>query len=202
MNNLILKRIFGDLLIACFGLIMSLLAKYSVHIGMFTASQANNFGHFCIFVFTLFAIFYFFHYSLEFINRTIKKETFTYGKYLYANVYILILIQTTFALNYMSLSMFENESFKGVVQTTDCLQKFGEFFYFSAITFATIGYGDIVPNSLTAKMLVTIETITSVVFIVFIISNYSNIRASFSSGDPGIGHIEDIDKKGEKDKKV
>ena len=46
-----------------------------------------------------------------------------------------------------------------------------DFFYFSVVTFATIGYGDIVPIAAEAKLLVLFEIASSFIMITFVIAN-------------------------------
>ncbi|MES2763673.1 MAG: potassium channel family protein, partial [Bacteroidota bacterium] len=107
--------------------------------------------------------------------------------------YILLLLQLTFALNYLTLSKISNDAFKGIDPSEDIISLFGNCFYFSTITFATIGYGDITPNCLSAKMLVTLETLASMIFIIFIFANFSNFKSDFTQNSPGIGHLEEMD---------
>ena len=43
----------------------------------------------------------------------------------------------------------------------DCAQRFLDCFFFSVQTFATIGYGKLVPNALSTNILVTIEALVT-----------------------------------------
>lgn len=142
---------------------------------------------------TLFQIFFFFIYSLEFINRTVQNTSFSFNKYILSCLYILLLIQITFALNYLTLYKITIDAFKGIEPSENIFYLFANCIYFSAITFATIGYGDITPLCLSAKMLVTLETFTSMLFVIFIFANFSNFKSNFSDNKPGIRHLEEMD---------
>ena len=56
-----------------------------------------------------------------------------------------------------------------------------EFFYFSVVTFAAIGYGDIVPLTYPARILVIMEIAQSFVLIVFGLSNINNIHTKIKT---------------------
>lgn len=57
-------------------------------------------------------------------------------------------------------------------------------FYFSCVTFATVGYGDILPQSMAAKSCVILEMATAFFLVVFLISNVGTImKASKSNGN-------------------
>ena len=51
-----------------------------------------------------------------------------------------------------------------------------DLFYFSLVTFASIGYGDIFPTTTLAKILVMMEVGQSFVLVVFGLSNINNIQ--------------------------
>ena len=51
-----------------------------------------------------------------------------------------------------------------------------DFIYFSITTFATVGYGDIIPVSSIAKILVTLEIFLSFLIIVFALANINKIH--------------------------
>jgi hypothetical protein len=47
---------------------------------------------------------------------------------------------------------------------------FPDFFYFSAITQATVGYGDILPNSTPVRIVVTLQTIFSLTLVIVLVN--------------------------------
>ena len=91
---------------------------------------------------------------------------------------ILILIILSFSLDYYCLTDCNSLSFSGISDGLSILERFSELMYFSIVTFATIGFGDIVPSTLGAKFLVVLEIGTSFIMVVFIISNFHNMHYS------------------------
>lgn len=51
-----------------------------------------------------------------------------------------------------------------------------DFLYFSLVTFATVGYGDIYAKTTTARMLVSIEILESLLTLVIFVSNFDKIK--------------------------
>ncbi len=88
---------------------------------------------------------------------------------------IIGLLVVSFASDYFCLNTCLPEAFKETSGVLTLPETAFNFLYFSLVTFATIGYGDIVPMILKAKLLVMFEIITSFVMIVFVISNFDKI---------------------------
>ncbi len=86
-------------------------------------------------------------------------------------------IVISFALDFACLAHAAPASFSGTQTTAAFWQQMFDFFYFSIVTFATIGYGDIVATTMAARALVILEIITSFIMIVFILSNFDRIKA-------------------------
>ena len=74
---------------------------------------------------------------------------------------IIVIIIISFALDYTCLSYCSTESFRGVDADLSFISRLFEFTYFSVVTFATIGYGDIIPATISSKFLVLLEIIFS-----------------------------------------
>lgn len=69
-----------------------------------------------------------------------------------------------FAIGYLFLSMWSNQAFNvGKLSFFDSI-------YFSVVTITTVGYGDIVPLSKLARLLVMAEIMTGLTYVVFIFS--------------------------------
>ncbi len=83
----------------------------------------------------------------------------------------------SFALDFVCLAHAAPGAFSGVTAPAWSMQAIFEFLYFSIVTFATIGYGDIVALTPAARILVILEIMTSFVMIVFILSNFDRIRS-------------------------
>jgi voltage-gated potassium channel len=58
----------------------------------------------------------------------------------------------------------------GIKPNTIANWSFSDFLYFSTITQATVGYGDMLPNSTMIRMIVTIQTLLGVLLSVILIA--------------------------------
>jgi hypothetical protein len=61
-------------------------------------------------------------------------------------------------------------------------------FYFSVVTMATVGFGDIVPSGTVSRLLVTIEIAVGVFFLTTIVSTI----ASWANSSPGLPTLDDL----------
>ncbi|MBI6116955.1 ion channel [Salegentibacter maritimus] len=90
---------------------------------------------------------------------------------------IISLIVLSFASDYYALYVNEAANFKtNLIVVKPSIFLFFEFFYYSLISFATVGYGDFVPISLSAKFLVALETILYFFVLVFGTANINRIN--------------------------
>lgn len=91
---------------------------------------------------------------------------------------LLIMISLlSFATDYTCLYQFDPQAFEGVPTYSDSyIYNLYHFFYFSVITFSTVGYGDIVPSSDIARFVVMLETFLSFFIIVFALTNIKKIH--------------------------
>ena len=89
----------------------------------------------------------------------------------------------SYAADFTCLVAANPSSFKGFkpFESFNYFEYLFETFYFSVVTFATIGYGDIVPVTSPAKILVLMEIGQSFVVVVFGFSNLKNIQNSNKS---------------------
>jgi hypothetical protein len=67
---------------------------------------------------------------------------------------------------------------------SDTLQNFGDSIYFSLVTFATVGYGDIYPKSEFARFLVSSEILTSMASLVLLVLAFSLTDRTDQNGTP------------------
>jgi len=90
---------------------------------------------------------------------------------------IIIVTVLSFTVDYSCLYEYQQSSFSGVQDYSNSyLIKVSEFFYFSVTTFATVGFGDIVPVSGIARILVLLEISLSFLIIVFGLANINKIH--------------------------
>jgi hypothetical protein len=71
-----------------------------------------------------------------------------------------------FAVAYLFISQLDKKSFN-----INCSLDYSTSVYFTVVTAATVGYGDIYPVSVTARWFVSAEIIISFLYIIFIFSN-------------------------------
>lgn len=90
---------------------------------------------------------------------------------------LITLIVLSFATDYLSIYLFDSESFNiGQTELDSIMTLFFEFLYFSLITFSSVGYGDVVPLSLEGKFLAMLEIVLRFFVLVFGIANINRIH--------------------------
>lgn len=93
--------------------------------------------------------------------------------------FLIGLIIISFMIDYASLYLNSADSFKisnqGIIATGAVLY---EFLYFSTITFSSVGYGDTVPVSVAAKLIVMLQVAVRFFVLVFGIANINQIKVN------------------------
>lgn len=87
-----------------------------------------------------------------------------------------------FAINYFYLSVNDPNAFVGHLGGTALSRLIG-CLYYSVITFSTIGYGDIVPLSNMARIIVVGEVLYSVFILVLVISSFSSLKDAIGKNE-------------------
>lgn len=83
----------------------------------------------------------------------------------------------SFATDFTCLYQFDSNAFEGVTtQSRTYIDHLFHFFYFSVITFSTVGYGDIVPVSMIARILSVMEIFLSFFIVVFALANIKKVH--------------------------
>ena len=113
------------------------------------------------------------------LNYVFRSERLTTDS-LFAPVVAYVLIALLFARVYVLLIAFHPSSFSLPVAAAergpDLLQ--ADMLYFSLITLATVGYGDILPASATARMLAVIEATTGQFYVAVIVAAFVGMYAA------------------------
>lgn len=90
---------------------------------------------------------------------------------------LISLIIVSFATDFTALHYFSSQNFKTAIPIGSTgIIIFFEYFYFSTITFSSVGYGDIVPISILSKILIILEVALRFFVLVFGIANINQIR--------------------------
>jgi hypothetical protein len=90
---------------------------------------------------------------------------------------LIVLIVLSFSADYQALYVLSSENFKSSTSLNNSfLLQFFEFIYFSLITFSSVGFGDIVPLTISGKILVMMEVFLSFLVLVFGIANINRIH--------------------------
>ncbi len=139
--------------------------------------HALNWFPYLVVFFAIIKALYFTFFTFKKLNRTIEEcHSFTQLLWIFGTLVFLVIF--SFAADYACLSFANAGSFKeySLANSAGQLEKLFEYFYFSIVTFASVGYGDIVPMTIFSKLLVIIEIVQSFVLIVFGLSNINNIH--------------------------
>jgi hypothetical protein len=122
--------------------------------------------------------------SVYFAMHSIRKiedaseHNITYNKFIEVILVNISVIVLSFAVDFTCLFLISKWSFAGMVNQTTIFNLFFDFIYFSALTFATVGFGDIIPISSCAKILVLMEVLLSFFTIIIVISNFAHVKES------------------------
>ncbi|MEO5675621.1 MAG: potassium channel family protein [Chitinophagales bacterium] len=112
-----------------------------------------------------------FYDGVYYLAKVIDK-TVTLWNVGLSGVYVIFFFAMKYCILYFKLGhdhfYFANDPSPDVI----------DFFYFTIITIATVGFGDITPLSTLAKLTVCLEVITGISFLIFIISDMDSIASS------------------------
>ena len=89
---------------------------------------------------------------------------------------LILLTIFSFATDFTCIYHADKNSFVGFNPSYSYILSIGDSLYFSAITFATVGYGDISPVSGPAKFIVMLEIALSFLILFFALTNVSKIH--------------------------
>lgn len=106
--------------------------------------------------------------------RLVRGIQQTYNSFLSLMSINILLILISFAIDFYTLYQIYPDSFSGILASSS-EDTFIEFLYFSLVTFTTTGFGDIVPQTNEARILISMEIILAFISIIFIISNFGSL---------------------------
>ena len=100
--------------------------------------------------------------------------------FMFINVLIMMF---SFSFDYYSLYILDNNTFVGISKHHPFYYQFFEFIFFSFFNFSNFGYGQIYPNSIIAKIAVSIEIIVPFVAFAFMLCDFVSLKESLKSGN-------------------
>lgn len=96
------------------------------------------------------------------------------------------LVVLSFATDYAAMYLVDAASFKtNLTNGSPRGIVFFEFLYFSFVSFSSVGFGDIVPTTYSAKSLVMLEVTLSFIVLFFGIANVNNIHVQKEDNNNG-----------------
>jgi hypothetical protein len=101
-----------------------------------------------------------------------------YHRFLTLMAYNMTEVTLSFAIDFFCLQHLDSASFSGLnVELGNALLLF-DCFYFSVLNFSFFGYGDIIPATVPAKMVMLMEVITAFTTVIFLISDFVSMKES------------------------
>lgn len=106
--------------------------------------------------------------------KSMKKEDNGYSRIIIASILILLMLIINLYLIVCLINGLEKEAFLNVNTNFD-------LFYYTVITFTTIGYGDIIPTTVLAKIASMLISVTSVVCLSVFLSSVLSYKDELSN---------------------
>ncbi|MCS6823341.1 MAG: hypothetical protein NZ529_03535 [Cytophagaceae bacterium] len=92
----------------------------------------------------------------------------------------VVLVVTSFSIDYFCIYKWNPDTFTGLEDTTNDLQRYFKLFYLSLLMFTNMGVANVIPVAIASEALVMFEAIVSFVTLIFILSDYVTLRESLS----------------------
>lgn len=101
-----------------------------------------------------------------------------YHRFLLFIVVNISMVVVSFAVDFFCILQVNDKSFVGFVPQATLAEMAFDCFYFSALNFSVFGFGEILPRTIPAKMLVLMEVVISFLTIIFILSDFISLKES------------------------
>jgi hypothetical protein len=122
---------------------------------------------------------YFIEHSFRKIEEASIKDI-SYNRFIAIILTNVLLIVISFAVDFACLEQIQSNSFEGLNGSAASWDHAFEFLYFSALSFTTVAYGDIVPITKAARCLALLEVGVAYLTTIIVISNFVQIKDSLS----------------------
>lgn len=94
-----------------------------------------------------------------------------------------LLLVLSYGVDYLTLYEINPLSFSGITTHNQLIPHITAFIYYSISVFSTAGFGDILPKTVAAQILVSSEMMLSWFLTILVIANFATIRATFKNID-------------------
>lgn len=101
-----------------------------------------------------------------------------YHRFLVLMAYNMAEVTFSYALDFYCLFRISGSHINGIEPNLVGLPLFFECFYFSILNFSFFGYGDILPASVAAKIVMLLEVVTAFATVIFLISDFVSMKDS------------------------
>jgi hypothetical protein len=132
---------------------------------------------------TITSILFYAYTALMVLSRVLGSQEITTDT-VYGAVAVYLLLGLSWATVYSFIGGMHPESFAVGASHTGALG-FPDFIYFSFVTLATLGYGDITPATAQTQSLAILEAVTGVIFIAVLVARLVGALGWSPRGDAG-----------------
>lgn len=87
-------------------------------------------------------------------------------------------ITLSFALDFWVLESAEQGSFSGFDAASDASRVFFDCFFYSVLNFSFFGFGDIMPQTIAAKVVTLLEVVLAFFTVIFLLSDFISLKDS------------------------
>ncbi len=93
------------------------------------------------------------------------------------NIFVIII---SFATDFVCLSQVDKFSLQGIPLHSSLFERIFECFYFSVLNFSFFGYGDILPRTVPAKIILMEEALLSFLTMILVLSDFISLKDSIA----------------------
>lgn len=122
---------------------------------------------------------YFVGVSYHKILEVSLKNTAYYEFIIFMALNILVII-ISFATDFFCLIQVDPRSLEGIKAGLTVPEKIFECFYFSVLNFSFFGYGDILPATIPAKIVLMLEATMSFLTVILVLSDFISLKESIA----------------------
>lgn len=107
-----------------------------------------------------------------------SRDNLAYHRFMILMLVNMSQIMLSFGLDYHCLHCIDPESFGSINPAESMPAMVFDFFYFSVLNFTFFGYGDITPQTVSAKVLTMTEIVLAFVTVIFMLSDFISLKES------------------------